>query len=143
MIIIVTIITGVIFYVLEQNNSRDTIQSNARNEACAYCHYYLSHTAFSTGALCIRENLYSNAFRYYEILVALCMPDYSERINSRTRIRQNLRFSLFRVPYSESAANRMISISSLGVFTNDPCLTMSSINGHGQRSGIPLYTVHT
>lgn len=45
-------------------------------------------------------------------------------------------------PNGGNAANRMIFISSLGVFANDPYLTMQSINRNSQRSGIPLYCLY-
>lgn len=73
-------------------------------------------------------------------LVVLCMLDYIMGVLIRERI--YIKILIFRRsarPTTETFANRMISISSLGVFVNDPCLTMQSINRNGQRSGISLY----
>lgn len=70
-------------------------------------------------------------------LVMLC-------ITASALIREHIYIKIFifhrcacPAPSDESTANTMISISSLGLFTNDPYLTTQSING--QHSGISLY----
>lgn len=103
----------------------------------AYYYYCLSHTTFSSGALCTWK------FIQMRFDISKLMMLYVCPITTNALIGGHVYVKTFvfhhSVPYGESTANRMISISSLGVFTNDPCLTMQSINRHGQRSGIPLY----
>lgn len=117
----------------------DAIQSNVRNEALRIvitaCIYRMQH---------FRSIMRMRKFTFKCILTFRNWLYYACSIIMGVLIRERIyiKILIFRRsarPTTETFANRMISISSLGVFVNDPCLTMQSINRNGQRSGISLY----